>query len=560
MSQLLRTGDLKDYTPLGQDGRAVYTIAGQIRDAIRLKSSRTHADYLAIPQRNDTGNSIDWYIPFASDRPDQSYFIIPWTSATDEERVESLIALDQFKDEMLTLGKKLAKIPNLAGDQLLFSRLLYAENLSAEEQLKAIRFPNEEHVYLVNGRPVITFWGFTDKRQAQMADPFLCLRPLEPEVPQVVTPPPPVVEPIVENTVVEQPRRKCFLFNIEHNCRFGWCHWCLCLPLLALLLGFLVWWFNPALFPFGGLNIAGQVPVAETEKVETEKTEPRVHYMVNGVVRDKNGRVVDDPKSCDVILGEDKFPYYQKDGQWLSKDNNLPVDGSVRDNLAAMPTNTTPATEAKDGVAPTDPANNTEDKGAVSPVDPNLNTGQTPEPDQGQQANDGNNNDGNNNGATPPAPDLNNASEAKPDNAASQNDGVNNTNATDGSAKNPPLSLDPNAMAQGNTKFLNGNWTAGAGIQDKATGKPLKLRYEFKDGKGSVTLQRGDGVSCSANVAASVKSGGLNIDNGGVANCSDGSTYQLPSVVCRPGAKNIADCNGSYGNQQFPMTMKSQQQ
>ena len=51
---------------------------------------------------------------------------------------------------------------------------------------------------------------------------------------------------------------------------------------------------------------------------------------------------------------------------------------------------------------------------------------------------------------------------------------------------------------------------------------------------------------------------GLNIANKGVAKCTDGSTYQLPEVICKPGAKSIADCQGGYGSgQRFPMTMKS---
>ena len=86
LSALLRSGEIKDYTPLGQDGMAVYTVASQLRDAIKFKRGRSFAEYLAIPQRNEQGDKIDWYVPFDSTRADGQYMIIPWTSATEEER------------------------------------------------------------------------------------------------------------------------------------------------------------------------------------------------------------------------------------------------------------------------------------------------------------------------------------------------------------------------------------------------------------------------------------------------------------------------------------------
>ena len=45
----------------------------------------------------------------------------------------------------------------------------------------------------------------------------------------------------------------------------------------------------------------------------------------------------------------------------------------------------------------------------------------------------------------------------------------------------------PPAASNGQANFLNGKWKAGAGIQDKNTGKPLRLEYEFNKGKGQVT-------------------------------------------------------------------------
>lgn len=118
-----------------------------------------------------------------------------------------------------------------------------------------------------------------------------------------------------------------------------------------------------------------------------------------------------------------------------------------------------------------------------------------------------------------------------------------------------PLSI-PEQAGNGPADFLNGDWRAGAGIQDRRTGKPLRLEYRFNDGKGEVTVRRPDGVTCSGPVAAAMNDGRLGIDSQGQAACADGSNYDMPQVTCAQGAQSIADCTGSYGNERFPMSMR----
>jgi hypothetical protein len=120
----------------------------------------------------------------------------------------------------------------------------------------------------------------------------------------------------------------------------------------------------------------------------------------------------------------------------------------------------------------------------------------------------------------------------------------------------PELSIPPQALKNGSVDFLNGRWKAGAGIQDAQTGKPLRLDYEFQNGKGRVRVQRGDGVKCSGPVSAEMRSGGMAITSQEQARCSDGGSYKLPEVLCKPGSQLAADCHGSYQNQQFPMSMR----
>ncbi|MGH8331715.1 MAG: SrfA family protein, partial [Pseudomonas sp.] len=119
----------------------------------------------------------------------------------------------------------------------------------------------------------------------------------------------------------------------------------------------------------------------------------------------------------------------------------------------------------------------------------------------------------------------------------------------------PPLSIPPDA-ADGAARFLDGQYSAGAGIQDRRTGKPLRLEYQLKDGKGQVTVHQADGSICSGPVSATMKGGSLAIDSQGQAVCADGSTYDMPKVSCRKGATTVADCTGGYGKEQFPMSMR----
>ena len=121
-------------------------------------------------------------------------------------------------------------------------------------------------------------------------------------------------------------------------------------------------------------------------------------------------------------------------------------------------------------------------------------------------------------------------------------------------AQAPQLTIPPEA-GDGAADFLNGKYN-GAGIQEVGTGKSLRLKYDFQNGKGQATVSRSDGVRCNAPVAASMSGGTLSINSEGQAACADGSSYELPQVNCKPGAQSVADCKGNYGAKDFDMLMK----
>jgi hypothetical protein len=122
-----------------------------------------------------------------------------------------------------------------------------------------------------------------------------------------------------------------------------------------------------------------------------------------------------------------------------------------------------------------------------------------------------------------------------------------------------PMLIPDSALNSGSTRFLDGSWSAGAGIQDAATGKPVRLEYDFSqgNGQGRVTVRRGDGVQCTGSVGAQMQGRTVQINDRGTAKCTDGSTMALPKVTCTPGVGNQAACQGQYDNgTSFPVSMR----
>ncbi|WP_368928841.1 SrfA family protein, partial [Alcaligenes faecalis] len=123
----------------------------------------------------------------------------------------------------------------------------------------------------------------------------------------------------------------------------------------------------------------------------------------------------------------------------------------------------------------------------------------------------------------------------------------------------PPGSLvvPPDALQSGKMDFLNGQWAARMGVQDSQTGKPVQLQYQLKDGAGNVQIKRGDGVQCEAPVSASSEQGRLILNANSAAKCTDNAAYDMPKIVCDPGAAGAAaQCAGMYGSNAFPLILQ----
>ena len=449
---LLRSGKSGSFTALGETGQPVYRAALQLREAIRRKNPDL-VDHLAIPQSDELGNQIDWYSGLDGD-------VIPWSSATEEERAPARRQLEALKTALEELSQRfLGTDPaeQEQGDKAVFGKLLK----------RVIHFPDENFVYLVQGKPVLTFWGFEHAGTGN-GDPLHCLY----QVPPAFTLPPvveaPVVAPVVP--VVARPWW-----------RRWW--WLLLLPFLLLLLWLLLGLRGCVPLPLVAVDLLpeGVVPV---EKQLAEPTLTGNVTTLNGV-----------PGTGTVV------------GSSTGTGTGTAVTGTHDVEAPAVEGNEADAAPAD---LAEDPA---KDPAAESPTAPPEN--KTAPPDV-------------------TSPEAEKSAAAKP---------------------GPPLSIPPDA-ADGAAKFLDGQYSAGAGIQDRRTGKPLRLEYQLKDGKGQVTVHQADGSKCSGPVSATMKGGSLAIDSQGQAVCGDGSTYDMPKVNCRKGATTVADCTGGYGKEQFPMSMR----
>ena len=175
---LLRSGNLDDFQAVGGGGQAVFESALQIREALRLRKQQAIVDCLAIPQVNDGGDRVDWYSPVDGT-------VSSWKAAEEDERYRALRYLDNTLASVESLSKKCLQSPKTA--QQLFGSLLS----------KTFQFPGENFLYLVDGKPVICFWGFVNLNENARDDVLDCLREsLIPEpAPVVIDDPEPEPEP-----------------------------------------------------------------------------------------------------------------------------------------------------------------------------------------------------------------------------------------------------------------------------------------------------------------------------------------------------------------------------
>lgn len=185
---LLRSGCLDDFLSLGENGQTVFDSALQIRETLRLRKQQAVVDSLAIPQPNDEGDRVDWYAPCEGS-------VISWAAASDEQRKKALRYLDNCQANVASLIQRCGQSEKTAIQ--LFGSLL----------ANALQFPGSQHVYLVDGKPVLTFWGFVSLNNSARPDPLDCLRITEEHEPVIefLPEPPPAAPPVIVLTEPDEP-------------------------------------------------------------------------------------------------------------------------------------------------------------------------------------------------------------------------------------------------------------------------------------------------------------------------------------------------------------------
>lgn len=207
---ILRRGGLKDFHPVGAAGNPVHRSAEQVRAALRRQAGPAIADMLAFPKRSESGNSFDWYAPFAGNA-------VAWTEATEVQRVAARPHIRELREALMTLSQRHGgDAKGQSNDHQVFAALLP----------QALKIPDESHAYLVDGRLVLVFWGFT--HHGAPDDEDVLARMLEDPS---MAPPVPVPPPVALAPVATQRRR------------FSW-WWLLWLLLLLFLLLGLWWWWG----------------------------------------------------------------------------------------------------------------------------------------------------------------------------------------------------------------------------------------------------------------------------------------------------------------------------
>lgn len=153
---LLKSGNLRDYTALGEISQPVYAAADQIRTAVLHQIGRDAADLLAVPKFDAVGRNIDWYAAEDGD-------IVPWDAASPEERDAARTRLLELNERLESHARRITADPQ-SNDQAVFGRLL---NLCPF-------IPDTSHIFIIKGAPVVTFWGFVpagaDPSRHRLAD------------------------------------------------------------------------------------------------------------------------------------------------------------------------------------------------------------------------------------------------------------------------------------------------------------------------------------------------------------------------------------------------------
>src|SRR4029077_5713760 len=128
--------------PLGVRGDPLHAVASQLLAVIRRRLGDGPADLLAEPQLRETGDGIDWYAA-------RSGSVRRLAALAATQRAGVLATIESHLESIRTLG---AQLKDSSGSE-------EARLIGRSLELATTR-PSDDFVYLVDGQPVITAWGY----------------------------------------------------------------------------------------------------------------------------------------------------------------------------------------------------------------------------------------------------------------------------------------------------------------------------------------------------------------------------------------------------------------
>lgn len=520
-------GDLKSFIPIGMDGSPIYQNAEAFRSALeRLpRLGRSYANLLAQPRFNGDKTRADWFVPFPPSRPDGQYRIVSWAEAAPDEREQALKTLKEAEQVLAAEGQRLLSLAP-KGDMLLFAH--YLTGVTEAQRLPAIHFPGPEYLFIVDGQPVITFWGFLRAGDNLHLSPFACLQKAAPAAAAAAAVPPVAGAAAVGAAGAAVPPAAAAAGKKHHCVPAGfplWLRWLLGLLgallglfLLLWLLGLLLGHFFNIRIPFFNCQTLGLGP-----KVEITASDP-------------------DVPAVNVEGGGITVPSLEGDVQAVLPAENVVPSGTAE---AAEPLPAAPA-ELPDQLpeVPVPQSEPLPDKLPDVPLPEPQPEAAVSEPEAPAEAPAEALNENNSEAVLPP--------ELGSEQAVPPQLGAEPAAAVQGSA----LTLDPKALSAGDLSALQGSWQTRSGLMDANTGRPLNLSYNYADNEGQLVVRRQDGTRCVAKANPQAAPGSLQIVPAGQARCADGSSYALPRIRCEPQQGGSTKCFAVYGeNQRFPLQM-----
>ena len=611
--KLLDTINITGYVPVGYGNDRVYNMAEQFIKSLSLSSvPHDQINYLARPVLHSDGSTIDWEIPFDSKKADGSYMKVKWTAATPEERAAALSKLNEFERNLIIAANESRRTK----EDTLFVSFLSGDQSS--RKLNAIHFPGKEYVYIVDGLPVVTMWGFLKDNNNTEVLPFNRLKEVVPNYTggAYFTPPPrpeapvppaapvaeaapaaaaaaPAQEPVQQGSACT--RHRCCAPFLAGGIFAGHtlCWLIFFLLLLLLLIPLLIWllwkyfglfagllnpWFGAPDLPAPDLNPPGieapldpaQDKVAEEPPAEEPLPEeplgnagssvPAAGLNGGGIGGSAGGPGAGGAGGVGAP-GAGGAGGVGAPGAGGAGDVGAPGAGGASDVGA-------PGAGGAGGVGAPG-AGGAGDVGAPGAGG----AGDAGAPGSGGAGDAGAAAPGR---LPPPDPAMPAQQDTAAAKAAERQAAIDAARAAEEQALNPnaarkpvappdpvmpsgaqSLSFDKQELQSKGVSVLNGDWNTRSPLMDSANGKPLQMAYKFNDGKGEITVTRPNGAKCTAPITAALKGQDVVIENGGKAVCPDNSTYQLPQVKCTPDTNGKVNCTGQNGNQRFPITLFS---